>query len=139
MYFFKKRAKKNLAPPVSWKITESCFSMIAESAKSIYPKEFAGLLRRDDDFKDTITEIVLLPGTIAGDSHAIFNMHMKPFDLSIVGTIHSHPSPSYRPSDADKMLFRKYGKIHIIIANPFLHSSWCAYDAFGEKITMNII
>ena len=138
MQFFKKK-KKQHPPVVDWKITKNCFAMIAESAKSLYPKEFGGLLRCDDDQKDTITEIVLLPGTIAGDSHAIFKMHMKPFDLSIVGTVHSHPSPSCIPSDADRLLFSKYGRIHMIIASPYSQESWCAYDARAEAVTMHII
>jgi proteasome lid subunit RPN8/RPN11 len=113
--------------------------MIAESAKSLYPKEFAGLLRCDEEEKSLITEIVLLPGTISGDSHAIFKMQMKPFDLSIVGTVHSHPSPSFYPSSADKMLFSKYGRIHMIIAYPYSTDSWKAYNARGDPVTMYII
>ena len=113
--------------------------MIAESAKSLYPKEFAGLLRCDEDEKDLITEIVLLPGTISGDSHAIFKMQMKPFDLSIVGTAHSHPSSSFHPSEADKLLFSKYGRIHMIIAYPYSTDSWMAFNARGESVTMHII
>jgi proteasome lid subunit RPN8/RPN11 len=113
--------------------------MIAESAKSMYPNEFAGLMRCDDEIKDTITEIMLLPGTISGDSHALFKMHMKPFDLSLVGTVHSHPSPSFHPSEADRMLFRKYGRIHMIIAFPFTLASWRAYNTYGEEVAMHII
>jgi len=139
MRFFKKYKGNQYSSPVSWKITKECFQMISESAKSIFPKEFGGLLRCDDEEKDTITEIVLLPGTIAGDSHAIFQMRMKPFDLSIVGTVHSHPSHSYFPSDADKMFFGKYGKIHMIVASPFSSDSWQAYDWKGEPVTMHII
>jgi proteasome lid subunit RPN8/RPN11 len=139
MRFLKKQKKKQNISQITWKITKECFAMISESAKSMYPKEFGGLLRCDDDEKDTITEIVLLPGTISGESHAIFQMHMKPFDLSIVGTVHSHPSSSYRPSEADKMLFSKYGKIHIIIASPFSSVSWKAFDKKGEQTAMYII
>jgi proteasome lid subunit RPN8/RPN11 len=139
MYFFRSKKKCLPRPSIEWKITKNCFAMIAESAKSLYPKEFGGLLRCDDDSRDTITEIVLLPGTIAGDSHAIFKMHMKPFDLSIVGTVHSHPSTSCFPSEADRLLFSKYGRIHMIIASPYSEGSWCAYDSWGEKVTMHII
>ena len=141
MSFFKGKEKKtNPNQPVkTWKITSECFSMISESAKSMFPKEFGGLLRCDDEKRDIITEIVLLPGTIAGDSHAIFRMHMKPFDLSLVGTVHSHPSGSYNPSDADIQLFRKYGKIHIIIASPYTTESWHGYDQKGEPVTVHII
>jgi proteasome lid subunit RPN8/RPN11 len=139
MLFFKKKKENYISSPKSWKITKECFSMISESAKSMYPKEFGGLLRCDDEQRDTITEIVLLPGTIAGESHAIFRMHMKPFDLSIVGTVHSHPSRSFFPSEADKQLFRKYGKVHIIIGSPYTINSWQGYDQNGEPIAVHII
>ena len=138
MFFWK---EKQVVPPVkkSWKITADCLSFICESAKSTFPREFAGLLRVADDEKDTITEVMLLPGTVAGDTHAIFQMHMRPVDFSLVGTIHSHPSGSAHPSEADRQLFRKYGKVHMIVAYPFTKTSWMAYDANGEEITMQIV
>jgi len=123
----------------TWRITQDCFSLICESAKSNFPREFAGLLRASDDEKDLITEIMLLPGTISGDSHAIFQMHMRPIDFSLVGTIHSHPTGSAFPSEADLQLFRKYGKVHMIVAHPFTETSWKAYDANGDETMMKII
>jgi proteasome lid subunit RPN8/RPN11 len=137
--FFKRKKETLRSSPRPWKITKECFSMISESAKSMYPKEFGGLLRCDEEQKDTITEIVLLPETIAGVSFAIFRMHMKPFDLSIVGTVHSHPSRSYLASEADKQLFRKYGKVHMIIASPYSMDSWQGYDQMWAPIAVHII
>jgi proteasome lid subunit RPN8/RPN11 len=138
MSFFR---KKVTIPPIkrSWRITRNCLALICESAKSNYPREFAGLLRVSDDEKDTITEIMLLPGTISGDSHAIFQMHMRPIDFSLVGTIHSHPTGLPQPSEADLQLFSKYGKVHMIVAHPFTETSWKAYDANGDEAMMQII
>ena len=82
---------------------------------------------------------MLLPGTISGDSHAIFQLHMLPIDFSIIGTVHSHPSPVPRPSDADLHLFEKFGKVHIIVANPFDEFSWKAYDYMGNELELIII
>jgi len=82
---------------------------------------------------------VLLPGTISGETHAIFQMHMRPVDFMVVGTVHSHPSGSWHPSEADLQLFRKYGKVHMIVAYPFTETSWMAYNAYGEKVSMEII
>ena len=121
-----------------WKIKQKCLDLILECAKSSYPNEFGGLLRVDNDDKHTIIEIVILPGTISGDSHAIFKLHMLPIDFTIVGTVHSHPSPSARPSNADLQLFRKHGKIHIIAATPFNNSTWKAYDYNGKEIDIII-
>jgi proteasome lid subunit RPN8/RPN11 len=139
MKWFSKK-KKHSDPKIhNWNITTQCLSLICESAKSIYPNEFAGLLRVDDIKKHTITEVVLLPGTISGSQHALYKMHMKPVDFSIVGTVHSHPSGSYYPSDADLQMFRRYGKIHIIAARPYSFQSWQSYDGKGNKIRMHII
>jgi proteasome lid subunit RPN8/RPN11 len=119
MSFFKKK-NKNKCIQKRWKIERKCLDMILECAKSNYPNEFGALLRVKTNVKDTISEIVVLPGTISGESHAIFQLHMLPIDFSIVGTVHSHPSYSFHPSNAD------------------LHP-WQAYNFNGEEIEMDVI
>jgi proteasome lid subunit RPN8/RPN11 len=136
MEFFKKSEKKQVQP--QWKIKRECLEFILECAKSSYPNEFGGLLRVDIDKKHLISETVILPGTVSGETHAIFKLHMLPIDFSIVGTAHSHPSPSFHPSDADVLLFRKYGKVHIVVAYPFTFSSWKAYDYNGREIDIRV-
>jgi proteasome lid subunit RPN8/RPN11 len=138
MSFFKRKEK---VPPVqkTWKITRKCLKLILEASKSNYPTEFGGLLRVDATSKDTIAEIVLLPGTVSGDSHAIFQLHMLPIDYSIIGTVHSHPSPYPHPSDADLHLFGKFGRVHIIVASPFDEHSWKAYDYNGNNLEIEIV
>ncbi len=138
MGFFRKNKEKKTKSK-EWKITSKCLDLIFACAKDSHPKEFGGLLRVDDTLKDTITEVVLLPGTISGNSHAIFKLHMMPVDFSIVGTVHSHPSPSANPSQADLNLFRKHGKIHIISASPYTSSSFKTYDQKGEEIKIKIV
>ena len=137
MGFFKKKNQERIT--VSWKITRKCLDLILESSKSSYPNEFGALLSVDTSDKNLINELVLLPGTISGNSHAIFRLHMLPIDFSIVGTIHSHPSPVPRPSRADLELFGKHGKVHIIAASPFNTSSWRAYNFKGENIKIQVI
>jgi len=131
--------KKEADAKQDWSITHQCLSLICESAKSVYPNEFAGLLRVDEERKHVISEIVLIPGTISGNHHALYRMHMKPVDFSIVGTVHSHPSGSFHPSEADLQMFRKYGRINIIIANPYALDSWRAYDGNGDVVDMHIL
>ena len=137
MGFFNR--KKESFQKIDWKIKRKCLDLILESARSSYPNEFGALLRVDEKEKHTIVELVLLPGTISGNSHAIFRMHMLPIDFSIVGTVHSHPSPVPRPSGADLELFGKHGRVHIIAANPYSLSSWKAYDSTGKEIDMEIV
>lgn len=138
MRFFKKKVKVE-RPRKQWKITKKCLELILECSKSNYPNEFGGLLRIDKKQKDVIHEIMILPGTVSGDSHAIFRMHMLPIDFTVVGTVHSHPSPSANPSDADLHLFRKHGKVHIIVAHPFNSTSWKAYDYNGNELEMKVL
>jgi proteasome lid subunit RPN8/RPN11 len=138
MSIFRHR-KKPLSQPVPWSITKDCLHLIFECAKSSYPKEFGGFLRADMENKHKIVEIMLLPGTISGDSHAIFHLHMLPVDYTIVGTVHSHPSPVPHPSDADLALFQKYGKVHIIAGYPYDESSWNAFNYKGQEIVISIV
>jgi len=134
------RRKKTLIPPQQWKITQKCLDLIFESSKSNYPQEFGALLRVDRVEKNTIIEVVLLPGTISGDSHAIFHLHMLPVDYSVVGTVHSHPSSITRPSDADLDLFSHFGRIHIIVGvSSYENVSWKAYYYTGQPVVMEII
>ncbi len=135
---FKKKSRLN-APLKQWKITRKCLELIYACARDSHPNEFAGLLRIDELQKDTIIELVLLPGTISGDAHAIFQMHMLPIDYTIAGTVHSHPSPYPVPSDADLELFRKRGKIHIISAHPYNSHSWRAYRYTGEETDLIVV
>lgn len=137
MTIFNKKQRNSVQP--EWKITKKCIELILESSKSSYPNEFGGLLRVDDDRRDTIIEVVLLPGTISGDSHAIFRLHMMPIDFSIVGTVHSHPSPYPIPSEADLQLFGKHGKVHIIVAAPFNENSWKTYDYNGNQLKIETV
>ena len=126
--------------PKQWKITRKCLTLIFESSKSNYPQEFGALLRVDRVDKNTIIEVILLPGTISGDSHAIFHLHMLPVDYSVVGTVHSHPSSIARPSDADLDLFSHFGRIHIIVGvSPFSDVTWKAYDYMGNIVSIETI
>ncbi len=138
MGFFRRNTKQQ--PQPKWSITRKCLDLIFESSKSNYPQEFGALLRIDQKNKNTIAEVVLLPGTISGDSHAIFHLHMLPVDYSVVGTVHSHPSALAIPSDADLDLFSHFGRVHIIVGvPPFGEVSWRAYDYKGQEVEMEIV
>jgi proteasome lid subunit RPN8/RPN11 len=134
------RRKKPQHVPLHWKITRKCLDMIFESSKSNYPQEFGALLRVNRLNKTTIIEVVLLPGTVSGDSHAIFHLYMLPVDFSVVGTVHSHPSSIARPSNADLDLFNHFGRIHIIVGvSPFGDVSWKSFDYMGNEVSIEII
>jgi proteasome lid subunit RPN8/RPN11 len=128
------------APPIgatprtiSRRVLESALA----SARSSYPNEFGGVLRADPP--GVIGELLLLPGTTAGRRHANFQLYMLPVDLSVVGTVHSHPSGALHPSDADLRLFRSWGRRHLILGAPFGPGSWRAYDGNGRETTLDVI
>lgn len=117
-------------------IRRKTLNMILEASRETYPREFAAVLRAEEG---VITELLLLPGTISGDVHAIFQLHMLPIDFTAVGTIHSHPSGNYRPSDADRQLFSHFGRIHIITGHPYTARTWQAYDHYGNPRELEVI
>lgn len=100
------------------------------------PKEFAAILRAEEG---VIEELWLLPGTISGNAHAVFQFHMLPSDFSVVGTVHSHPSGNFSPSEADLQLFSHFGGIHIIVGRPYTEASWRAYDSRGRVRPLEIL
>ncbi|MGD0057484.1 MAG: Mov34/MPN/PAD-1 family protein [Methanomassiliicoccales archaeon] len=119
-----------------WGIEEEVLEMINESAKDTFPNEFLATLRAE---KGVVTEILLLPGTLSGERSGTFHMNMLPIDLSVVGTVHSHPSFSNRPSEADISLFGRFGNTHIITCIPFDRGTWRAYDYNGKEVELEIV
>jgi proteasome lid subunit RPN8/RPN11 len=131
MGIFKKR------PTVEIRIIKKkALQMILESAKSSYPNEFGALLRAEEG---EISELILLPGTISGNSQAIFQLYMRPIDFSIVGSAHSHPSGNYSPSEADLDFFRRTGSVHVIVGYPYTMRTWAAYNVLGERIELEVL
>src|SRR3989442_6291851 len=97
-------------------IARKTLRMILEASRDMYPREFGAILRAEEG---TITELILVPGTVSGKRHAIFQLHTLPADFSVVGTVHSHPSGVYEPSHEDLALFNKIGGVHIITRCPY--------------------
>ena len=117
-------------------IKKRTLRMILEASKSSYPNEFGAFLRAE---KGIIHELILLPGTVSGQRHASFKLHMLPIDFTIVGTVHSHPSGVCLPSDADLLLFSKYGWVHIIVCMPYDRSSWACFEMNGERKELKVV
>ncbi|MCJ2562884.1 MAG: Mov34/MPN/PAD-1 family protein [Candidatus Thermoplasmatota archaeon] len=117
-------------------IKRETIEMILEASRDVHPNEFGAILRAEEG---VVTEIMLLPGTISGSRSAIFQLHMLPIDFTVVGTAHSHPSGSIRPSGADIAFFQRFGYIHIITGVPFNKDSWRAFDLYGEPIDLEVV
>jgi proteasome lid subunit RPN8/RPN11 len=143
MPFFRPRPRRPAgAPPTTSRppiraVTRRLLDSALACGSSALPNEFGGILRSDEP--GVITDLLLLPGTTAGHRHANFQLYMLPVDLSVVGTVHSHPSGALHPSDADVTLFRHWGRRHLILGRPFTQGCWRAYDHGGEEIHLDVV
>jgi len=107
-----------------------------ESAKSTYPDEFICYHRAEEG---VITEMLLVPGSVFGESHSFINEWMTPIDYNRSGSAHSHPGFSNRPSEADKIFFGQMGGVHFITCQPYDRTSWKAYNSNGEEIKLELV
>jgi len=90
---------------------------ILSYSRDMHPREIILLLRGKAGNDIEVNEMVMPPGAIQGLGFSGFQLHMLPFDLSIVGVVHSHPSGSSSPSVHD--LNHPYGRITMIAAYPY--------------------
>ncbi|MCQ2069955.1 MAG: hypothetical protein MJZ68_02370 [archaeon] len=105
------------------------------AAKSTYPDEFICLHRMHDGIID---EIVMLPGTIFGDSHSFIMDWMDPIDYNRTGSAHSHPGYSNEASEDDLTVFGHMGGVHFITCQPYDRHSWRAYNSAGEVVHLDM-
>jgi proteasome lid subunit RPN8/RPN11 len=128
------QARKGAVPVT--RIKRSVLELIMAAAKENYPNEWSGQLRARNG---VIFELTMLPGTMVGRDNALVNLWMMPIDYTVVGSVHSHPSGNYRPSEADREFFQKFGSVHIIAGRPYTLRTWQAYDYNGEPIGLEIV
>jgi len=118
------------------RIRRELLEYLLELAKNAYPNEFAGFLRERDGIFE---EVLIAPNLHAGPRSVFFDTWMLPYDETIKGTVHSHPSPNPWPSEADLGFFSKFGGVHIIIAWPFTEDDVRAYTSDGWEIEIEVI
>jgi len=124
--------------PLLVQIPSNILEAIYAGGKELYPRE-SFLLLRGKKHKDaiSITDLLLAPFAIHGEGEVHFNSHMFGGDLSLVGTVHSHPNGYIRPSDVDLNYF--FGRILMIIGPPFEGKSCvAAYDSNGDEIPIEV-
>jgi proteasome lid subunit RPN8/RPN11 len=120
-------------------LKRSVVDSILTYVQMAYPKEGILLLRGHATPPETvISEVVIPPRTVHGFGFANFPWHMLPIDRSILGTAHSHPSGTLRPSVQD--LNHYYGRIMIIAVYPFhSHHDLGAFDRNGAIVNYDIV
>ena len=117
-------------------ITRKCLRMILEASRDMYLNEFGAFLRAEEG---VIDELVMIPGTVMGRRHAIFQTWLLPPNMHVVGTVHSHPSGVYRPSEEDRHLFSNFSGLHIITGYPYNEDTWAAWTNKGERIPLTVV
>jgi len=84
----------------------------------------------------TIDGLVVPPFSESGPTFAGFPHSFLPFDLSYVGTVHSHPSGSAKPSVTD--LHNFFGLVSLIVKSPYEDDDIFAWDSNGDSIKLII-
>lgn len=119
-------------------IPSNILDAVYAGAKELYPRESFLLLRgKKSKGIISITDLVLAPFAIHGEGEVHFNPYMFSGDLSLVGTIHSHPSGNISPSHTDLNYF--FGRVLMIVGYPYYgHNCIAAYDSNGAKVPIDI-
>jgi proteasome lid subunit RPN8/RPN11 len=102
-------------------------------SRDTHPKEMILLLRGKVENDVEVEEVIIPPSAIHGQRFSVFQPHMIPFDLSMLGVVHSHPSGVLKPSTYDLNHF--YGRIMMIVAYPYQSVKDVAiFDKQGQKV-----
>lgn len=127
-----------MSKPSTLLISQELLNTILQGARTLHPRENI-LLLRGKKKKDTIevSDLIIPPLASHGRNFAAFPFHMLPIDFSIIGTVHSHPSGSLRPSPTDLNHF--FGTVLMIIGFPYTNeSNVSAYKSTGETLTLRV-
>jgi proteasome lid subunit RPN8/RPN11 len=114
---------------------------ISDMAGSAHPKEMLAFMSSTRGNRHGIVYIdeIQLQAYVASEDSATFHTWNMPTVTGIVGTVHSHPGGSKRPSDADLHLFSKFGYIHAIIGEPYRPRDIRFYNKDGIAIAVRVV
>lgn len=107
-------------------------------SKKAYPNEFLAFF--DGEIKNKIlyiTGLIFVPGETC-ETGAVVHTEMIPMNTKYWGSVHSHPGPSAKPSDADLMTFSKNGYFHMIVCLPYSFQTFESYDRYGNHLDYTI-
>ncbi|MFH1211253.1 MAG: Mov34/MPN/PAD-1 family protein [archaeon] len=113
-------------------IQRTVIENIIDFARTNYPKEFSALLSGQVKDKKLVIEGVIYQPYTGTKSSSWMRINV-PMPSRIVGSVHSHPSSSVRPSDADLQFFRKNGVVNLIIGYPYRPNNIACYDYDGNR------
>ena len=128
---FKKRFQRTVT------IKKETRDGILSYCKMNHPNEGILILRGKSKTGDILVEgLVIPPFSHSGPTFAGFPHSFLPFDPSYVGTVHSHPSGSARPSVTD--LHNFFGFVSIIVKSPYEDTDIFAYDRDGNSLPITV-
>lgn len=116
------------------KVDREVLDSVIYYSKKAYPNEFLAFF--DGQIKNKIlyiTGLIFVPGETC-ETGAIVHTEMIPMNTKYWGSVHSHPGPSARPSDADLTTFSKNGYFHMIVCLPYSLETFKSYDRYGNHL-----
>lgn len=119
-------------------ISRNALDGIITYSKALHPNESILILQGRTTTEYVIIEgLVVPPFALSGPYYSGYSNFYLPSDSSYVGSAHSHPGGSNRPSLED--LNRGfYGAVSIIIAHPYEDRTVAAYDRSGNHLQIKI-
>lgn len=130
--------KSRPAPRRRIVITRQAADGIITYSKTHHPNEAILVLQgKKDKDEIVINGLIIPPFSMSGPYYSGFPVYDLPFDLSYIGTAHSHPGGSNRPSLDDLNHF--YGMVSIIISHPYEDETIGAYDRNGNRLELRIV
>jgi proteasome lid subunit RPN8/RPN11 len=130
--------KSRPAPRRRIVITRQAADGIITYSKTHHPNEAILVLQgKKDKDEIVINGLIIPPFSMSGPYYSGFPVYDLPFDLSYIGTAHSHPGGSNRPSLDD--LNHYYGMVSIIISHPYEDETIGAYDRNGNRLELRIV
>jgi len=134
--------KNNKKKENEWKrhviLTKQSADGIITYSKTWHPHEgiliLQGKSKKNGEIR--VDGLVVPPFASSGPYYSGFPTNELPMDLSYIGTAHSHPGGSSRPSLQDLNNF--FGVISIIISYPYEYNTIAAYDRNGNNISLII-
>ena len=130
---FFRRKKEEIGVRRRIVLTKQITDSIITYAKSWHPNEGILILQgKKDKNLIRVTGLVIPPFSTHGPYYSGFPMYELPFDLSYIGTIHSHPGGSNKPSLEDLNHF--FGLVSVIICHPYEVQNIAAFDRNGYNM-----
>jgi proteasome lid subunit RPN8/RPN11 len=134
--------EKSKKKEIEWKrqviLTRQSADGIITYSKTWHPHEgiliLQGKSKKNGEIR--IEGLVVPPFASSGPYYSGFPTNELPMDLSYIGTAHSHPGNSNRPSLQDLNNF--FGVVSIIISYPYEYDTIAAYDRNGNNISLII-